>query len=291
MKYNKRKLNHDNDLYYINNMNTEFCDIDDYNNNFNNKIFEDKTNYNSLKTEPFELETTSVWDFPNRGSWATHNGNYRGNWSPYIPKNLILRYTNVHDTVLDQFIGSGTTMIEAKLLNRKGIGIDINPDAINLTKKNINFELKDSLAPDIYLGDARNIGFLGNESIDFICTHPPYANIIKYSKNITGDLSILTINEFINEMQKVADECMRILKNNKFCAIMMGDMRLKGHIVPLGFKIMNIFLNKGFMLKEIIIKKQHNCKSTPFWKDKSLQYNFLLIAHEYIFVFHKNKIK
>lgn len=39
-------------------------------------------------------EISTVWSFPNRGNWATHIGNYRGNWSPYIPRNLILKYTN-----------------------------------------------------------------------------------------------------------------------------------------------------------------------------------------------------
>ncbi|MEN3001165.1 MAG: hypothetical protein ABDI19_04895 [Armatimonadota bacterium] len=33
----------------------------------------------SLQPEPFELERTTVWSFPERGDWATHKGNYRGN--------------------------------------------------------------------------------------------------------------------------------------------------------------------------------------------------------------------
>jgi len=41
----------------------------------------------------YKLEKTTVWSFPDRGKWATHQGNYRGNWSPYIPRNLILKYT------------------------------------------------------------------------------------------------------------------------------------------------------------------------------------------------------
>jgi len=45
--------------------------------------------------------------------------------------------------VLDQFVGSGTTLVEAKLLKRKGIGVDINPEAVNLTCRNINFEKED----------------------------------------------------------------------------------------------------------------------------------------------------
>ena len=43
----------------------------------------------------------------------------------------------------------------------------------------------------------------------------------------------------------------------------------------------------GFTLKELIIKEQHNCKATGYWKTSSVKYNFLLIAHEYLFVFRK----
>ena len=39
------------------------------------------------------------------------------------------------------------------------------------------------------------------------------------------------------------------------------------------------------MNKEIIIKEQHNCLSTDYWKEQNR--NFLLLAHEYIFVFQK----
>ena len=38
----------------------------------------------------YELQNTTIWSFPDRGNWATHKGDYRGNWSPHIPKNLIL---------------------------------------------------------------------------------------------------------------------------------------------------------------------------------------------------------
>lgn len=43
--------------------------------------------------ERFKLEDTTIWSFPERGNWATHSGKYRGNWSPYIPRNIILRYS------------------------------------------------------------------------------------------------------------------------------------------------------------------------------------------------------
>ncbi len=67
----------------------------------------------------------------------------------------------------------------------------------------------------------------------------------------------------------------------------MGDTRNKGHMVPLSFEVMKIFEDKGFKLKELIIKAQHNCKTTGYWATNSVKYNFLLIAHEYLFVFKK----
>jgi DNA modification methylase len=221
-----------------------------------------------LIPENFVLESKTIWSFPDRGSWATHKGYYPGNWSPYIPRNIILRYSKEGDTVLDQFLGSGTTLIECKLLNRKGIGIDINPSSIKIAKNKLNFELKNFHLQHVLEGDARNLNSISSNSIDLICTHPPYSNIIKYSKNINGDLSLCDMEEFLLHMGKVANEAYRVLKQNKFCAILMGDIRRNRNIQPLGFKVMQTFINAGFKLKEIIIKEQHNCNSNKYWSKK-----------------------
>ena len=235
----------------------------------------------------YQLQNGSVWRFPDRGSWATHKGDYRGNWSPHIPKNLLLKYTNEGDTVLDQFLGSGTTLIECKLLNRNAIGIDINFNALELSKKRTNFITKH--APEIKLlhCDARKLSVIQNSCIDFICTHPPYADIIKYSDSIENDLSLLSVENFLIELKHVANESHRVLRNDKFCAFMIGDIRKKGNIIPLGFRSMQIFHDAGFVLKEIIIKEQFNCRQTKYWKSKINSLNFYLLMHEYIFVFKK----
>ena len=240
--------------------------------------------------ENFELETNTVWSFPERGSWATHDAKWRGNWSPYIPRNIILRYSQKGDLVLDQFAGGGTTLVEAKLLNRNIIGVDVNEKALARCREKVNFvhEGADGKV-DIRKGDARNLDFVQDESIDLICTHPPYANIISYSEgqNIPEDLSNLNVKDFLEQMKVVAKDCYRVLKKDKFCAILMGDTRQKGHMIPMSFEVMRIFEDAGFTLKELIIKEQHNCKATGYWKTNSIKYNFLLMAHEYLFVFHK----
>jgi len=241
------------------------------------------------KWEPdhFELEMNTVWSFPKRGNWATHDAKYRGNWSPYIPRNLILRYSKESDLLLDQFVGGGTTLVEAKLLNRSCIGVDINPLAVERCRQKTSFRSTSSGDICISQGNACNLTFISNESIDFICTHPPYADIIHYSADIIDDLSLLGVKDFLQAMPQVAIECFRVLKPGKFCAILMGDTRKKGHVVPMSFEVMKIFENAGFKTKEIIIKEQHNCKATGYWKNNSIKYNFLLLAHEYLFVFKK----
>lgn len=237
--------------------------------------------------ENFELEMNTVWSFPERGNWATHDAKYRGNWSPYIPRNLILRYSAVGDFVLDQFAGGGTTLVEAKLLGRNVIGIDINPAALERCQEKTDFDYQGAGSVQIEQGDACNLSSVNNGSIDFICTHPPYADIINYSNDLCGDLSLLKVTDFLHAMESVSAECYRVLKSGKFCAILMGDTRKKGCVIPMSFDVMRIFQNAGFTLKELIIKEQHNCKATGYWKTNSIKYNFLLLAHEYLFVFRK----
>ena len=202
-----------------------------------------------------------------------------------MPRNLILRYSNPGDWVLDQFMGSGTTLVEAKLLNRNAIGVDINPQSVSISEANLQFPYETNAKIYVRNGNATELGFIKDNRIDFICTHPPYANIIKYSKGIESDISLLNTEEFLSEMSKVAVEAFRVLKKGKMCAVMMGDIRKYGKVVPLGFRMMECFLQAGFSNKEIIIKEQHNCHSTEYWEKQSN--NFLLLAHEYIFVFQK----
>ncbi len=207
-------------------------------------------------------------------------------------------------------IWGGTTAIECKLLNRNLICWDINPQAVELTKELLDFEIDSEnkkilnqvqdddknkkiewqLKIEIYKFDARRKNpKLKDESIDFVLMHPPYVDIIKYSDwKIKGDLSqIHDIDKFCDEIEKVAKESFRVLKKWWFCAVLIWDTRRNKIYQPLAFKTMERFLKVGFALKEDIIKVQHNCKATGFWVNKSKDYNFLLIMHEHLFIFQK----
>jgi DNA modification methylase len=257
----------------------------------------DKWNIKTLEPpDDYTQEKETIWSFPTRGDWATHVGDYRGNWSPYVPRNLLLRYSKAGDWILDQMVGSGTTLVECKLLSRNGIGVDVNPNAIIVARDRLNFSLQGGQNKDViiktYVGDARNLDQIPSESIDLVATHPPYAKMITYTRRSSGiadgDLSRLSLKDYLQEMRKVADESLRVLKPDKHCAVLIGDTRKQKHYIPIAFRVMQAFLDAGFILREDIIKRQWKMKGTrEKWRGKG--YDFYLIAHEHIFVFRKPK--
>ena len=272
------------------------------------------------RLEPILEEITDVsstiWSFPTRGSWATHRGNYRGNWPPQIPRALMLMYTKPGDLVLDQMIGSGTTCIEARLLGRNCIGVDINYNAAILTLHRLyyleeyaeNRQKQDLTLSDlsevqnttvlnilnswnmIYQGDARNLNKIENESIDLIATHPPYFNIIKYGerKIEEGDLSkTRKLEIYLLWMSRIAKESYRVLKPGKYCGILIGDTRIHKHYVPISHYVLQVFLEAGFILKEEVVKIQHKMKTTREIWNRTKGKDFLLIYHEKLFILRK----
>lgn len=273
----------------------------------------DPVNITHLEPRLGELTniSTTVWSFPERGSWATHKGDYRGNWPPQIPRALMQMYTKRNDLVLDQMMGSGTTCIEARIMGRNCIGVDINYTAVMLTlhrlyyleefaKKNalsslesymdikdVNENILNSWSK-IYHGDARKLYMIEDNSIDLIATHPPYLNIIKYGDGVEGDLSKAgSLEEYLEWMFQVARESYRVLKHGGYCAILIGDTRIHKHYVPVSHYVLQAFLEAGFILKEEVVKIQHKMKTTREIWSKLRKRDFLLIQHEKLFIFRK----
>ena len=172
------------------------------------------------------------------------------------------------------------------------IGVDVNPDAIMVAQDRLSFEYNTLDRPRrvetrTFVGDARNLDLIGDEAVDLIATHPPYAGIISYSgKRILDDLSRLKLPAYIDAMRKVAAESYRVLKNNRYCGVLIGDTRKGRHYIPISLGVLQAFLSVGFILKEDIIKLQHKTMTTrQRWRGHS--YDFYKIAHEHLYVFRK----
>ena len=251
-----------------------------------------------LQPTAFREETTTFWSFENRGIWAVHDAAYRGNWAPEVPRNLILKYSKKGDWVLDPFMGGGTTAIESLLLGRKCIGYDISAAAVTFTRSKIRAlkrrarsEKKDRATAKLvrngilrlFRGDARNLKHVPTDSVQLVCAHPPYLDIIGYTRRDPADLSTISDpDRFIREVRKIALEVFRCLKPRGIFCVLIGDVRRNGTVIPLGLKVLNALLDT-FDLQEIVLKKQNRWQSAPFWKNG----RFLQIQHEYLFVLRR----
>jgi len=240
----------------------------------------------------FKLEASTLWRFPISGKWATHSHIYPGNWAPQVPRNLILRNSKPSETVCDPFLGGGTTLVECLLLGRNGIGVDISPRAVSISRMRIQnlrtearrqgYELPD-VDIQVRWGDARDLRFIRDGKVDLVCTHPPYLDVIRYTRTRHEDLSHHgDAVSYLSEIETLANECRRILRRRGRCCLMIGDVIKKGRLVPLGLRIASIFEARGFTVQEIAIKEQENTSQEEFYAGP------LRRKHEYIFVFARN---
>ena len=83
------------------------------------------------------------------------------------------------------------------------------------------------------------------------------------------------------------------LEKNRYCAVVIGDKYANSQIVPLGFHCMNLFLERGFMMKAILVKNfdrtRGKLNQQAIWRYRALASDFYVFDHEYIFIFKKVK--
>jgi len=78
-----------------------------------------------------------VWDIPFLNPKAKERVGYPTQKPVLLLERILQISTDEGDIVLDPFCGSGTTLVATSLLNRSGIGIDISPEAIEITRLRI----------------------------------------------------------------------------------------------------------------------------------------------------------
>lgn len=93
-----------------------------------------KNGVSDIKTNEFMEWTNGVWTFSGESKMKVRHP------APFpieLPKRCIKLFSFVGDTVLDPFIGSGTTLIACTIFKRIGIGVDIDANYCELSKKRL----------------------------------------------------------------------------------------------------------------------------------------------------------
>lgn len=90
--------------------------------------------------------TTEEWKEYFAGHWNFGGARQDGHIAMFpeeLPRRLIKMFSFKGETVLDPFLGSGTTSLAAKNLGRNSIGYEINPEFIEIAKNKLNFNQMD----------------------------------------------------------------------------------------------------------------------------------------------------
>ncbi|HVD38998.1 MAG TPA: DNA methyltransferase [Solirubrobacterales bacterium] len=220
-------------------------------------------------------------------------------------------YTKAGETVLDPFVGVGTTMDACLTLGRRGIGIDLNPEF--LAHAQADLQQADQEAFQLIQGDARGLTkWIADDSVDFVLTSPPYGSLLKNVKGAfaykwqehshldaisnpepyshrTEDLGNMDYGPFLEALGSTLKETYQVLKPRGYAVWVVKDFRSLKEGVPyvnLHSDVIAQGQQAGFTLWDIRVYDQ-----TKFRPLVCLGYpskNFYLnLGHSYLLVLRK----
>jgi DNA modification methylase len=260
---------------------------------------------NELSRAEWLKYSISVWgDIKQSDEDRIHKEKHPAVFPIEIPYRLIRTFTFPNDTVLDPFVGTGTTLIACKRLGRNGIGIDISPKFTEISRARLG---QISMAPTatrqvVFCDDARNLlKYVDREeAVDFVVTSPPYWRILKEEKTFlkkeatpyTGsekDLgNIRDYKGFLTAMKEIFSEVHKALKPDKFAVVDVMDVRIGDKFYPMHADLINEMKEIGFEIWDMIIWDRH----MEYNQLSAMRYPYAFYVnkvHEYIMIFHKTE--
>jgi DNA modification methylase len=233
-----------------------------------------------------------------------------------FPMSLALQqisiYTKPGQTVLDPFLGVGTTLDACSDLGRSGIGIELNEEFADIARRDLEGRVGGD-QQDVIVGDAcRLTENVKPESVDFVLTSPPYGSLLKnvkgafankwrehsminpvanprpYSSN-PEDLGNLEYGPFLEAIQTCLTETFEVMKSNTYAVWVVKDFRAVKEGVPyVNFHgdIANRAEMAGFTLWDIRIYDQTKFRPLVCLGFPSRNF-YLNIGHSYLIVLKK----
>ena len=271
-----------------------------------------------------DILTDSLWILDARDATGAHQAGYHGNFIPQIPNQLLRRFTKTGDIVLDPFVGSGTTAIEATRLGRRYIGIELAPAVARHARQLIQDDrlalfdhhhhpagqnaaapgdataaagdagiiIGDSSAPATAAEIARRLDAASAGGVQFLMMHPPYHNIIRFSDNPADLSNCRNVDHFLERFLEVYRNVAPFLEPGRHLAIVIGDIYQNSEWVPLQSLLTARLLTfPNLRLKSVIVKNMVNNRAKRnqehLWRYRALANGFYIFKHEYIVLFQK----
>ncbi len=248
------------------------------------------------------IVTDSLWVIPARDRSAGHKLDYHGNFVPQIVSQMLERYTKQGETLVDFFLGSGTSAIESHRLGRHCIGVELQPKMTQYVCDKVK-DLGAEQSTRIITADSTDKIWTGKRIKDslqdfglthahFTLLHPPYADIIRFSDSDKDLSNASTTAQFLEGFARCAELAYEVLEAGRFAALVIGDKYTSGELIPLGFLCMQQMNQAGFKTKSIVVKnmtgnERGKGKTTNLWRYRALVGGFYVFKHEYVIVFQK----
>jgi len=270
---------------------------------------------NELGSKEWISETVSVWRQRGLGRGHADTTIERQHPAPFSftdVSRLVRFFTKSGQTVLDPFVGIGSTLKAAALEGRNGVGIELNPGFAHLARQRITDEAATEVGVGttqlLLEGDARDVlRTLESDSVDFIVTSPPYWNILhkkdhkarqeredkglatRYSEDDLRDLgNVHDYEEFLDELASIFKECGRVLRPKKYLAVIVSDFREGPRLRMFHADLASALESDGYVLKGITVLHQAHKRVFPYGYPSSYVPN---IHHQYILILQNGASK
>src|SRR3989304_3711951 len=261
------------------------------------KVSKDVKEKSKLTTEEWNEYFNGHWNFP-----GEKQDKHLAMFPEELPKRLIKMFSFVGDTVLDPFLGSGTTCLAARKLNRNSIGYEINKDFLSVIEQKLradkypqNFEIIPQAKKDIdYKDEILKLPYIFKDPVKFDKKIDPKK--LKFGSKIDNSSSqretYYSVKEIVSPEIVVLDGDLKVrligIKENKEIndqAIQFLKAKLKGQKVFLKFDstkydsegnlLCYLYLkNKTFINALLIKNKLVNVNSSMNYKYKSSFLNY-----------------
>jgi len=265
---------------------------------------------NDLTASEWLPETVSVWLQRGLGKGHPHAAIERLHPAPFSYQDvsrLVRFFTKTGDTVLDPFVGVGSTLKAAALEGRKGIGVELNKKYVDLARRRLKVELSDGdvVCHDqtVIHGDARAIiPTLAPGSIRAVITSPPYWTILhkedhkarqeriaqgldtRYSDDPDDLGNIKTYPAFLTALADTFALTRPSLSDGGHLCVVVGDFRQKSRYYMFHADLARELEARGFTLKGITVLYQRHKRVFPY----GFPYSFVPnLHHQYILILAK----